>query len=248
MGQFIDVVTSYELLGVQIVGLVSDGGGSNVKFFNTLFGIQSKYSKWPLPDSVFTLICMKDNRRLMYWYCSVHGLKALRNNLFRSQSNMARDLMLHGRQFGWKEVKDIYLRDVKYYHKTGVWRTDLKKEATALDGFTMMNVTYAKSIFSEKTVCFQMSYLLKELDIDIDINSQVEYDSTWHQYNAICQSIVLKSNPVRDYDLIPAINLLEYQVAVYGIYTERFMNARWKLTRNNIDREEETVKWPLCFA
>ena len=247
LGQFIDVVSSYELLGVQIIGLVSDGGGSNVKFFNTLFGIQCKYSKWPLSDSVYTLMCMKDNSRLIYWYCSVHGLKALRNNLFRSQSNMARDLMLHGRQFGWKEVKDIYLRDVKYYHKTGVWRTDLKKEATTLDGFTMMNVTYAKSVFSEKTICFQMSYLIKELDIVIDTNPEVKYDSTWHQYNAITQRIVSKSHNIRDYDLIPAINLLEYQVAVYGIYTERFMNAKWKLTRKNIDREEETVNSIMIF-
>ena len=36
--QFINVITSYEIIGVEIIGLVSDGGGSNVKFFNTLFG------------------------------------------------------------------------------------------------------------------------------------------------------------------------------------------------------------------
>ena len=124
MGQFIDVVSTYELLGVQMLGLVSDGGGSNVGFFNTLFGRQDKYSTWPASDSVYSNISMKSNKRLMYWYCSVHGLKALRNNLFRSQPNMARDLKLHGRQFGWKEVRDIYLRDQIYYHKTGIWRTD----------------------------------------------------------------------------------------------------------------------------
>ena len=106
----------------------------------------------------------------MYWYCSVHGLKALRNNLFRSQPNMARDLKLHGRQFGWKEVRDIYLRGQKYYHKTGIWRTNLKKEAISLDGFTLMNITYAKSVFSEKTICYHMLYLLKELNIDKEID------------------------------------------------------------------------------
>ena len=51
---------------------------------------------------------------------------------------MARDLMLHDRQFGLKEVQDIYSRDQKYYHTTGIWKTDLKKEAIKLDDFTMM--------------------------------------------------------------------------------------------------------------
>ena len=38
LSQFIDVLTTYELLGVQILGIASDGGGANTKFFNTLFG------------------------------------------------------------------------------------------------------------------------------------------------------------------------------------------------------------------
>ncbi len=116
---------------------------------------------------------------------------------------MARYLIMHDRQFGWKEVQDIYTRDLKYYHTTGIWRTDLKKEAIKLDGFTMMNVTYAKSSFSVKTICFQMHYPLKELDMDTDIDTTVKYEFTWHQFNAVLQRIVSKSDPVRDYDIIP---------------------------------------------
>ena len=155
--------------------------------------------------------------------------------------------MLHGRQFGWKDVKDIFLRDQKSYNITGIWKTDLKKEATVLDGFTMMNVTYAKSVFSEKTICFQMSYLMKELSIDNMIWTSDQYPSTWHQYNSICQIILSKSDPVKNYSLIPAINLLEYQVAVYGVYIERFMNPKWKLTNLNIDAEEIIVKTIMGF-
>ena len=66
MSQFMDVLSSYELLGVEVIGIVSDGGGSNVEFINTLFGIQSKFSNWPIPDSVFTCINLKEKRRLMY--------------------------------------------------------------------------------------------------------------------------------------------------------------------------------------
>ena len=48
VSQFMDVVSSHELLGVEVIGIVSDGSGSNVGFFNTLFGKQKKYYKWPL--------------------------------------------------------------------------------------------------------------------------------------------------------------------------------------------------------
>ena len=111
----------------------------------------------------------------------------------------------------------------------------------------MMNVTYAKSIFSEKTICFQMSYLLKELQLDKQIDTSVQYDSKWHQFNVVLQRIVTVSHHIRNYDIIPAINLLEYQVAVYGIYIERFMNANWKLTKSNIDEEEDTIKTIIQF-
>ena len=124
----------------------------------------------------------------MYWYCATHGLKAIRNNLFRSQSNMARTLTMNGQQFGWKEVKAIYLRDVEYYHKSGIWRTDLKKEAITLDGYSLMNAAYAKSVFSEKTICFQMSYLAREMNDKIDYVSI--HSSTWHKYHDITQNLV----------------------------------------------------------
>ena len=45
LSQFIDVLTTYELLGVQILGIVSDGGGSNTKFFNTLFEKKYKFAR-----------------------------------------------------------------------------------------------------------------------------------------------------------------------------------------------------------
>ena len=34
--QFIDVLTSYELIGVKILGIVGDGGGGNERFFRNI--------------------------------------------------------------------------------------------------------------------------------------------------------------------------------------------------------------------
>ena len=44
--QFIDVVCSYELMGVKIYGMVSDGGGGNTKFFNIISEYQPLNGKW----------------------------------------------------------------------------------------------------------------------------------------------------------------------------------------------------------
>ena len=63
-----------------------------------------------------------------------------------------------------------------------------------------------------------MSFVLNELKMDREIDTTLQYESTWHKLNVVLQTIITKSDPIRDYDLIPAINLLEYQVAVYGIY------------------------------
>ena len=90
-----------------------------------------------------------------------------------------------------------------------------------------------------------MSYLAKELNLKINLNT--EHASTWHKYHSITQSIVNQSDAQRDYLLIPAINLLQYQVAVYGVYIERLMNARWKPTPQNIDGEEAVLKLIMSF-
>ena len=34
--QFLDVIVSYELIGVKILGIVSDAGGGNESFFKTI--------------------------------------------------------------------------------------------------------------------------------------------------------------------------------------------------------------------
>ena len=92
-----------------------------------------------------------------------------------------------------------------------------------------------------------MSYLLKELNIDMDINTGLTFESTWHRYNDVLQRILSVKDPVVNYEIIPAINLLEYQVAVYGIFIERYMNPRWKLIQANVDAEEEIVKSIIRF-
>ena len=44
--QFIDVVSSYQLIGIKIHGIVSDGGGGNTKFFHMISEYKPLKDKW----------------------------------------------------------------------------------------------------------------------------------------------------------------------------------------------------------
>lgn len=41
--------------------------------------------------------------------------------------------------------------------------------------------------------------------------------------------------------------MLEYLIAVYGLFTERLLNIKWNLTRKNIDKESETLREILNY-
>ena len=88
-----------------------------------------------------------------------------------------------------------------------------------------------------------MSYLVKELNIKV--NFDAVYSSTLHKYHVITQSIINQSDELKYYNLIPAVNPLQYQVGVYSIHIERLLNARWKLTPQNIDDQKTILK--LCI-
>ena len=82
--QFIDVVSAYELMGVKIYGIVSDGGGGNTKFFNMISNYKPLKAKWISKECLSTINPVDPSRKIYIWSCSTHSLKALRNNLFRT--------------------------------------------------------------------------------------------------------------------------------------------------------------------
>jgi hypothetical protein len=48
---------------------------------------------------------------IVFFYCAFRLLKAMRNNLLKSQPKApkhTRDLTLNGFQFGWKQIVDLY--------------------------------------------------------------------------------------------------------------------------------------------
>ena len=156
--QFIDVVTSYETIGVNIFGIVSDGGGGNAKFFKLL------RDNLPISGSGVNMNCfwcknpIDPSRFIYFWSCGTHSMKSIRNNLFRSQPKLTRDFTKKGITFGWKHMEDIFLRDEERvkWHKGR--RTDIVKHAIQLDKYTLMNAGYAKQPFSEKSISEVISH------------------------------------------------------------------------------------------
>ena len=143
-------MSSYELIGIKIYGIVSNGSGGNTSFFKLINGNHSLQGKWISKEFLRTTNHVDCTRSIYIWSCATRSLKALRNNLFRSQLKLTRKLRNNGTIFGRKDVDAIYMRDSQRTDNNLIARTDIVKYAIVLDEFTMMNASYAKQIFSEK--------------------------------------------------------------------------------------------------
>ena len=135
---------------------------------------------------------------------------------------MTTNSKLHDVSFGWKEVEAIFLGDEAHFKTYNIRRTDLTKDIVVLGRYSMMNSSYVKYIFSEKTMYAQITYLTEFLNLTFDNESQ--YESERNEHHTISTSILLEIRRSKLSHLIPASNLLEYQVVVYGIFVERLMN------------------------
>ena len=114
------------------------------------------------------------------------------------------------------------------------------KHAIYLDNYTMMNAGYAKQVFSDKTICESISYLSMMLNVKIVPDGV--YQSQWHKFTHHWDQMNKAISNNTDREIKSCFALLHYQISVFGIYIERLMNQRWKLSSDNIDKEECTLK------
>ena len=114
-----------------------------------------------------------------------------------------------------------------------------------LDNLTLMNATYAKSPFTDRTITEVLRYLSIYLNLKLEWNLQ--HPSEWHKYmherNKLKDAVTdktlthLKSN----------IELVIYQVCVHSKFVERLLNRNWMVTRDNIERETDTLTKTLDY-
>ena len=115
--QFIDALIFYETCGVQIHGLVCDGGGSNESFLHKIVEKLGFDKKMIDLQSVSMIHPFDNKRRIYFWSCGTHSQKATRNNLFRSKVGGTKNLKLNDVHFGWNELEIIFLRDEERFQK-----------------------------------------------------------------------------------------------------------------------------------
>ena len=241
----LQVVLSYEFIGVKIFGIVSDAGGRNTKMFKLLQGHHEIKGPWPSAECLSFANPVDLNRSIYIWSCGTHNFKALRNNIWKSQLSKSKSFLKCGTPFGWNEIECTYLRDKGRIEKGLPQRTDLTKHSVYLDNFTKMNVSYVKKCFSEKTISEMLAYVGDELDVKFDIGKK--FGSQWHKFMSYCVDLKSKISSNTTLQCKGYIAMLEYQIAVHGIYIERFINKEWQLNRDNIDSEKEVLTHAIRY-
>ena len=150
-----------------------------------------------------------------------------------------------GIPFGWNQILQTFDRDMARVNDIGSQRTDLSKHCVFLDNFTIMNASYAKKCFSEKTIAEIISHVASVMKIKLNIG--MSFKSMWHKFMYYCN--ILKESKVDNTPIETQsfIAILEYQISVYGIYIERFMNKKWMLNRDNILTEKAILKHAIRY-
>ena len=243
--QFTDVLLFYETVGVQISGLVCDGGSSNESFLHNIVDKFNFDAVIPDKESLSFIHSLDKTRRIYLWSCGTHSQKALRNNLYRSRKNGTRNLKYSNCYFGWNELQTIYERDEARSNRQEYRRTDVVQQTVNLDSFTMMNATYAKQPFTSKTLSEVFNHLSVQLNVKLD--NRKMYPSEWHKFEDYCVKLSKAPVPKHRMHLNGELALLKYQVAVHGIYVERLLNKIWKLTAANVDKEQQIMTNILSF-
>ena len=243
--QFIDAIIYYESIGIQIHGLVCDGGGSNESFLHKIVEKLCFEGKIIDMKSVSMIHPFDSTRRIFFWSCGTHSQKATRNNLFRSKLKGSKNLRLNKYHFGWNEVESIYKRDDERFKNNNYKKTDIVKQTIYLDSFTMMNATYAKQPFTSKTISEVLSYL--SVRCCVKFPERDLFQSEWHKFNKYSTMLESPIEKMSTMTVKSEYSLLRYQIAIHGIYVERLLNHRWKLTRTNIDKEEEIILSIVSF-
>ena len=117
-------------------------------------------------------------RCVWFIFCSVHGLKAMRNNLLRSkEDSKATRNFFNGCNFGWEQVHQQCQRDYPTTNKGTVHDTRLSSRVAKPDKFSLMSVKDAIIVFEFKTLiheCKHMATELNCLDATIDTIGSTE--------------------------------------------------------------------------
>ena len=164
--QFNHVVLACEMSNMQVHGFVSDAGGNNARLM-TMLRDDNKIddSAWAPDDCVRCKNPVDPTRYIYLWHCSVHLLKSLRNQLFASKgdgSGVRYLLDPDNVHVTWQPIRDSFERDKR---NSAIDIGRLPVGAIELDKWSVMNVRYAKAVFSKSIVNEMITFLSSKLGV-----------------------------------------------------------------------------------
>jgi hypothetical protein len=256
MRQYLQVTTSAALMNLQTVGLLSDMGGANDRFYSYLRDGRTidNSNLWPT-DHIVVKNPVTPEMKLHTWSCSTHGLKNMRSQVEMSRGDGSGSRLFQsvtGVPFGWWTNRSALARDVEREHEGGVFRTSLSNQSVDLDSFTKMNASLAKKPFTEQTLSSIIDNSIRIIGPTAVVKVALlktsdEYQSlgSGEKLRMILQEVQLlaKDLPERNFsDIASDLSYLELAVTIHRIYIQRLMNMDWGLTLSNIDAEVEQLK------
>ena len=142
-------------------------------------------------------------------------------------------------------METVFLRDEQRFKESNYKRTGIVQQTIYLDCFTMMNATYAKQPFTSKTIAKFLKYFSVTCNVNFPVTSV--YPSEWHKFNSCINILKPAIDKMPITNLTSEFSLLQFQVAIYGIYIEGLLNHRWKFTRDNTVEEESVMTSIITF-
>ena len=166
MRQFNHIVLSCEMANLQVHGFCCDAGGNNARLLSLLRDDNKVGDSGWAPDNCIRCKNPVDATRYIYlWHCSVHVLKALRNQLYASKgdgSGVRFFLDVNNAHITWQPVMDAYNRDEA---RNGIDKCRIPLGAVKLDKWSVMNVRYAKAVFSKNFISDMISTIATALGV-----------------------------------------------------------------------------------
>jgi hypothetical protein len=246
MRQFLQVSPSAALAKLETVGLVSDMGGPNERFYRNLMdGSNIKPNDlWPT-DRVVTKSPVHPEVKIHTWSCSTHGAKNIRSQLEKSRKNGYGTGFFHtgdGVPFGWWLTVDALERDRSQH---GNMRTTLTPGSVDLDSFSKINASLAKQPFSAKTLAEMLDHCCKVISSSrLNLPSEESKGSgeRLKEMLDLLKSSSAEMSVQRKRLIRSEVAYLDFGIAVHRIFIQRFMNGKWKLDANNIEEEEAHLR------
>ena len=239
------VILCLESVGVRIHALVCDAGGGNKSFFTLLINKRiNKHKAWLDEDEVSFPNPFDTTRRVFIVFCSVHGIKACKNNLERSGpgKGKSKNFFSGGINFGIKQVQNQHKRGDDDTGRAKVTRID--RIVAYPDKFSRMCVSDAKKMFEFKALVHEANWIAEEINAVDDLkvaaaescmlNAAAEdtTDSTDKDeskrlellFNILTRKMDGGGWETASADCKSAFKCLAYRIQVHKIFMQHFLN------------------------